>query len=747
LGLASNRQLAELHACSESSSSSESTHHRTMKLSFVDVLFTTRLLLAEPTSMVFRPTQVPLSALLDPTTFEAQHASSVWNALTTVGMISITDIHDWHAATETLLSSMADCVDIITNDNDNDDKVLPDGSRRRSVATYTGPGGVPHPLFQDRSTAASCRAFDDQSLAFRETVALVTQAFAERLSGLLSKQEHRSTTTTTTTTTTAPLLSTPEGITFDTFAAVVENGEHLEHFHSYQKTNKGQQPGSSKSLTIDWHVDQGLFIVFTPGRIIQQHQGNYHQYPSHGFAIQLQDGSQAAVDFDPKDELVILLGDGMHQLVPPPVHDGDNDHEDPGSSTLVQDRLALLRATPHALTMPPTYEDDRRVWYGRMVLPPSRALHPQPNGDRTTFGRRRDLLVDKINNNNAVRLGCSSFSNARQLETTLCEQDGTIRCWHRCMLLSEGGISSEETCTTQGLSLVCTNPRGQVSDGNTHGDFFPGCVDLTTATNVTDFPTLPKYPRDEQVCNDEEFAAFYKTSNSTDYEHELVLSNSSSTGQPQAIFQWSVVGDSVKGKLYYNGLFGYLAIGLAKYPVGVGIDAMLGAIIVMALPGTNYNATTGLDLSGGANVHEYQIDASQSSFRHWDTPLSSSTTTATARVSSNVASYVTDTTECFTALSFDTPYMYDRKFNVTGTDHLIWAANGVDYFASYHTARGHIIIHWPTGVATTNGNGGDHDHDDDHEEGGTATGPTSLATTRSAAVLSLAFLGLVNGCF
>ena len=44
----------------------------------------------------------------------------------------------------------------------------------------------------------------------------------------------------------------------------------------------------------------------------------------------------------------------------------------------------------------------------------------------------------------------------------------------------------------------------------------------------------------------------------------------------------------------------------------------------MALPGTDFDEATGLDLSGGPNVAEYVINEfGGAAFRHWKTPFSS----------------------------------------------------------------------------------------------------------------------------
>mmetsp|Transcript_9119 Transcript_9119/g.16520 ORF Transcript_9119/g.16520 Transcript_9119/m.16520 type:complete len:181 (-) Transcript_9119:33-575(-) len=134
---------------------------------------------------------------------------------------------------------------------------------------------------------------------------------------------------------------------------------------------------------------------------------------------------------------------------------------------------------------------------------------------------------------------------------------------------------------------------------------------------------------------------------------------------------------------------------------------MHGASIIMALPGDDYDAATGLVLGEDKiNVQEYVIDPEDSAFRHWQTPVSSvddNPSTSISR-SGNLSSYTVESTDCFTVLSFDTSHIHNVPFNVTGTDNLIWAVNTMDSFVSYHTARGRFSIEWPTGtVVSLNG--------------------------------------------
>lgn len=49
---------------------------------------------------------------------------------------------------------------------------------------------------------------------------------------------------------------------------------------------------------------------------------------------------------------------------------------------------------------------------------------------------------------------------------------------------------SESICQEQGLNLTCTNDERQLYISG-HGQFYPGCIDIETATNVTGNPVHP----------------------------------------------------------------------------------------------------------------------------------------------------------------------------------------------------------------------------------------------------------------
>ena len=143
----------------------------------------------------------------------------------------------------------------------------------------------------------------------------------------------------------------------------------------------------------------------------------------------------------------------------------------------------------------------------------------------------------------------------------------------------------------------------------------------------------------------------------------------------------------------------------------------------MALPGGNYSAYSGLDLTLDPTVEEYVIDPTETAFRHWMTPV-----TATGRGSTGVSTYNVESNDCFTALSFKTSTIHTIDFNLTGSDELIWAANGRDYYVGYHgNARGRFAIHWPTGEVTV--------ADSPHDVGSAETSAASVSSFTATIML------------
>ena len=146
-----------------------------------------------------------------------------------------------------------------------------------TLATHTipGPGGA-QPIKHD-SDSADCAKLSLEATKFRQVVHEAIGLFSARLSTLIAPKLSSG----------APLLATPDGHDFSTFADVVEAGEHLEHFHSYSK-----KATASVEPTIETHTDQGLFIVFTPALMLGA-DGMPTTEAAADFYIEMADGSTA----------------------------------------------------------------------------------------------------------------------------------------------------------------------------------------------------------------------------------------------------------------------------------------------------------------------------------------------------------------------------------------------------------------------------------------------------------------------
>ena len=193
-------------------------------------------------------------------------------------------------------------------------QTMKDGTVRRTIGTVTLPGNrdsgnangaSPQPVAwksPESDLSASCQDFSKNLDDFRATVDETTNAFANRLSFEMGSSLS------------APLMTTEDGShSFNEVKDIVSSGEHLEHFHSYQKTGD-----HSSEQTIDLHVDQGFFIAFTPGLIVS-HDATVKPdlsrplVESEGFYVETSDGNRSLVQFDSSDDLIFLMGDGADQ--------------------------------------------------------------------------------------------------------------------------------------------------------------------------------------------------------------------------------------------------------------------------------------------------------------------------------------------------------------------------------------------------------------------------------------------------
>ena len=216
-----------------------------------------------------------------------------------------------------------------------------DGTLRRTLATATTLHEGPLPLsLRITQPASSCAAFNSTVQQFRTIAETATMKFAQALSDELAPDLHQ------------PVLHRKQerqggdagaGARYNTIADLVRHGDTLEHFHSYQKVKKTaaaigeeyndddddeEEEEAVRMETIELHADQGFFIAFTPGMMVEETavaaSVSSVVSAAGGFYIverneEEEDGTfekknPIHVEFDiDTDDLVFMLGDGVNQ--------------------------------------------------------------------------------------------------------------------------------------------------------------------------------------------------------------------------------------------------------------------------------------------------------------------------------------------------------------------------------------------------------------------------------------------------
>ncbi|CAE8743393.1 unnamed protein product [Polarella glacialis] len=341
---------------------------------------------------------------------------------------------------------------------------------------------------------------------------------------------------------------------------VVEAGESLEHFHTYGLPTAGSS--GCMELTMDHHVDQGLFIAFVPAMLVDD-----VSYPSDpglsigDVMIKSRDGEELRAEFQP-DSLMILVGDDVKQYLHSRHH---------GLS---------MHAPVHAFRMPKVGPGLHRVWYGMMQLPPADATNEETG---LIFGEVRAKVMG--GQELPLGLGCSRNLAAPELQAT-CNQS-QIYCWHQCVDFT--ATLNTATCAAAGSGYNCTNQFDEIyQEKYGHGDYNPACINSTAF--ITPRPTVQQT---NGTCSGWE-----------DLVSDAYYANRVALVAGETYFLWNVVGGNVEGKMIHKGLVGWMAIGIEN--VGGGHFGMNGGRVVMGLN----NPATSL------SIGEYKIDEALTAFRH-----------------------------------------------------------------------------------------------------------------------------------
>ena len=334
--------------------------------------------------------------------------SELRQALSTDGILAITNIPQLQSVRRAALSTAGDCLSHLTSAQREKTsttvdpnpifakRVLPDGTMRSSIGTQvlgsTGGGRERLPLqlvkecpeleapveslrdLVDRVAAVLAPALDDAFLPLQGGQVLLRSGEQKKTAFF-----HDAAYETATSAATA-------GRTWTSFSDVMRGGDQLEHFHSYAtKTaaDSDSERGGNNVATLDFHTDAGLFILFAPAL----YSNNIFERPVSGKGADFwyQDGAgrqhSIVVEQQQQTASFVAAANPLQHVVAPDtlilmMGQGAEDHLNPVLRNIVinnkdKDKPAvqLLRAVPHALMMAPTAtaaaaaaESTRRNW-------------------------------------------------------------------------------------------------------------------------------------------------------------------------------------------------------------------------------------------------------------------------------------------------------------------------------------------------------------------------------------------------
>jgi copper chaperone CopZ len=386
-------------------------------------------------------------------------SSRLLHALVTTGAVAVTGIPGYRAARRRALGSLPGC---FARTGAEAAVELGGGTLRQTVAAR---GGEP---IRCGPAVARLRSLVDATAwaAFEalDAAAALGPARHALKRGADGKDEtHRG------------LLMRPD---YDTLSELLADAhDSLEHFHLYTPTTATATPTApGRGVALATHVDDGLMIAMTPGMLlsggISGGGGGGNDGAAAGLVLRLPHGEDVmAGGFDPDDAVLLLVGEGGAKWL--------------GAAALGS--AAPLRAAPHALLAPAS----PRAWYGRMFLPPGRALMPD---GLTTFADYREQKAAKaakaatalaaaakaeeqqerqerqerqlLGDEAAPRRGLSSTSVASSADSSAESSADSSRLARRQVLLHgknrpfAATASAATASAVKAMAYMCTTPKG-----------------------------------------------------------------------------------------------------------------------------------------------------------------------------------------------------------------------------------------------------------------------------------------------
>jgi len=367
------------------------------------------------------------------------------------GMVAISDVPGLAEARDAALVAMARCV--IMDETTTVAPVnleLKDGTKRASWAGYVQPGFV----HEEMDNTNACPGLDAAMESLRSVVDVGSKYYAQLLDQAVRVQQFDQ-----------GLMQKTEGGSYNTFQELLNEAQHLDHFHVYERETTGQEDVQ----TLDLHTDHGLFIAIVPSVRVSR---SSVLKTEDSFSVQTRDGQIAEVRLSNNGNvLVFMTGDGINYLK--------------------RHAHTPMRPVPHAVKIKSTApERSVRAWFGRMFFAPANA-QLSSNGD--TF---KSVIESAVKGGDAFPvLACSGSQEvdgtadvfaARSLQDHTANNcsAGQAYCWMGCQSAAHLNCTAEqaecrnnvtnelwvycENCHDRNARLVCPSNLQQGSNAIVH---------------------------------------------------------------------------------------------------------------------------------------------------------------------------------------------------------------------------------------------------------------------------------------
>jgi len=344
---------------------------------------------------------LPLLEFSDVASMDKSTSAQLLYTLSNLGIVAISNIPGYKEARIQALSDLENNCLIDTNGADiQTSTYMIDGSMRRTAGTSTKSGKP------DRLSMKSISTCDKTTSLLRSLVDLTSRALFNSLDLAIGRKQQfneneNSDQNIETETASSSLMDSSKGFQYNSFDDLINNAEHLEHFHQYESTQHKNENNNNEfwSPALNMHTDSGLLIGMTNG--FQSSSNNDKK--KNGLYIELPQGGIYHAEC-PDDTLIFMVGQG-------------------GASWLNSNSGLKLRAVPHALVLPwqqqppsssekneislKNIEKQWRSWYGRMFLPPRDALIDDGSSTMVSFEELKSRQKDIINGKTSYpSIGC-----------------------------------------------------------------------------------------------------------------------------------------------------------------------------------------------------------------------------------------------------------------------------------------------------------------------------------------------------